>query len=280
MSETVTIECCPRCGQLHRYLIHIVRSVHSESSPAGMADARVVCRNRRFLCPSSGLSFEHRFSLTEDANEKILEVRVGDLEQKPAKAYEGGNTSADLFLSEVRGSFEPWEWDEIEGREILPRPGTAKRGATLNAIVDEQLNILEVYVKYNLSCSRRDRWRFWVLKLAAILCAAGTSAFEYFDMGFVVIILGALSAVCIAVDAAWPGGMLHNVHLRAAVETRRLAHDVLTEWRKVQTDASSPNGASEAARRLLTTIKEERHRIDRYVADAETSLGRPRPVNK
>ena len=103
------------------------------------------------------------------------------------------------------------------------------------------------------------------------------TALESFGYGNVVIVLGVVSALCIGIDAAFPGGQLYNVHKRAANEARRLQHDVITKWRQVQFDESrSINGA---VKTILDGVQSERTRIDKYITDAEASLGKSRTSN-
>ncbi len=144
-------------------------------------------------------------------------------------------------------------------------------------IIQEQLDYLEAWTNINLAEARKDWWRFWIFKIPALISTVSITAFESFGYGNVVIILGVVSALCVGIDAAFPGGQLHNVHKRAANEARRIQHDILTKWRQVQFDESrSINGAIKT---ILDEIQNERTRIDKYVTDAEASLGKSRTSN-
>jgi hypothetical protein len=139
-------------------------------------------------------------------------------------------------------------------------------------IIQEQLDYLESWTNQNIIEARKDWWRFWVFKIPAIICSVSITAFESFGYGNIVIVLGVISALCIGIDSTFPGGQLHNVHKRAANETRRLQHDVITKWRQVQFDESK--SVNVAIKTILDEIQIERTRIDKYVTDAEASLGK------
>ena len=142
-------------------------------------------------------------------------------------------------------------------------------------IIQEQLDLLEEYTLYNLHKAKSARIRYWIFKLPALFFAASTAAFEAFGFDTVVIIMGIVSSICIGIDAAWPGGILHNVHRRAANETRRLQQNVLTEWRTAQAKSiNNENKPNDEVEKILQLVKKERNRIDKNVTNAEASLGK------
>jgi hypothetical protein len=140
-------------------------------------------------------------------------------------------------------------------------------------VVQEQLDILEEWTVENLQLARRDAIRFWALKLPAIVSSASVAALEASGYGQVVIVLGVVTALCIAIDGLFPGGQLHNIHKRAACETRRLQQDTIIRWRRAQLDSDSSQSLAKVGQAVLTSIQKERTRIDKYVTDAESSLG-------
>ncbi len=137
--------------------------------------------------------------------------------------------------------------------------------------IQKQLDVLEEWTNQNLQLAKKDSIRFWILKIPAIICSVSVTAFEFFDYGQINIILGVVAAFCIAVDAAFPGGQMHNAHKRAANEARRLQHNAIGKWQKAQLDKNTSR--EESARTIIDYIQRERTRIDKYVTDAETSLG-------
>jgi hypothetical protein len=141
----------------------------------------------------------------------------------------------------------------------------------LDDIIQEQVDVLEAWVKHNADQAKRDFMRFWAFKIPAISCSVSVAAFESLGFGVVVIVLGVISAFCVGIDALFPGGRLHNVHKRAANEARRLQHDAIARWRKAQLGKDSER--RQAVSTILDFIQKERSRIDKYLTDAEASLG-------
>ncbi|MCG8345635.1 MAG: hypothetical protein MI685_10840 [Chlorobiales bacterium] len=138
-------------------------------------------------------------------------------------------------------------------------------------IIQEQIDVLETWILDNSRLAKRDFARFWALKIPAIFASVSVAAFQSLGYGSVVIVLGVVTAFCVGIDALFPGGRLHNVHKRAANEARRLQHDAIGKWRQAQLDNTTPK--EEATAKILDFIQRERTRIDKYVTDAETSLG-------
>jgi hypothetical protein len=141
----------------------------------------------------------------------------------------------------------------------------------LDDVIQEQVDVLEAWVKYNEAQAKRDFMRFWAFKIPAIACSVSVAAFESLGFGVIVIVLGVISAFCVGIDALFPGGRLHNVHKRAANEARRLQHDAIARWRQAQLGKNSDR--RQAVSTILDFIQTERSRIDKYVTDAESSLG-------
>ena len=98
--------------------------------------------------------------------------------------------------------------------------------------------------------------------------------FEYFGLGGVVIVLGALSAFCIALDAASPRGVLHNVHRRAFHDLRALQGRIKREWDQIKltTEQDSPE-QKRAVAELIARFGKKSDEIAEAIAAAEASLG-------
>lgn len=278
--EVVTIGDCPQCGGIHQYEVKVFRALIGESDELAEERGDQAFRTRLFECPKTDETFQYRFPLVEKAGTKIIEVRISRTLNDDDMAKESfgitHKAERDPFMDEVRKKHTPWSRNDLQSSGILPAAGsirTVDGKPDLDGIINEQLKILEEYAGYNLGQAKKDRLRFWAFKLPALLCAASTAAFEALGTGSAVIVLGVISAICIGIDAAWPGGMLHDVHLRAARETRRLQQTVLTEWRKAYLQSPKSSKSLQAtASELLSTIQKERQRIDKYVTDAEASL--------
>jgi len=154
---------------------------------------------------------------------------------------------------------------------VQPKQEELAPAIDLDDVIQEQVDVLEKWVDENVHQAKRDLIRFWALKIPAIVCSVSVAAFESFGFGVVVILLGVISAFCVSIDALFPGGRLHNVHKRAANEARRLQHDAIGRWRKAQLGRDSDR--REAVSNILDFVQKERERIDKYVTDAESSLG-------
>lgn len=155
-----------------------------------------------------------------------------------------------------------------------PEPVKQAESATsidLDDVIQEQVDVLEAWVNDNAKRAKRDFMRFWAFKIPAIACSVSVAAFESLGFGVIVIVLGVVSAFFVSVDALFPGGRLHNVHKRAANEARRLQHDAIGRWRQAQLGKDSERRPAVSA--ILDFIQIERNRIDKYLTDAESSLG-------
>lgn len=270
--ETMAVGSCPECGDRHEYLVGVDRQLTDKQENLADGSKKEIIRRRPVQCPKTGGVFQYDFTILEVSGEKILEFRVIELKNQ----QEETSSSVDPFIVEVLNEYHPVQREAEGTKDILPPISVEDTAPSeLSDYLEKQLSLLENYAVSNLRQSRRDRWRFWLLKIPAIVCAAGTSAFELLDIGRLVPIFGIISAACVAIDAAWPGGMLHNLHLRAARETRRLEHEILTEWQKTQLEAGqSPGQLHRKVVELLDLIKKERNRIDTYVTLGEITLGR------
>ncbi len=140
--------------------------------------------------------------------------------------------------------------------------------------IQEQIDLLEEWVSCNLSAARKDVARYWALKLPALLSSVSITALESFGYGDVIIVMSAIAALCIGIDAAFPGGQLYNIHKRAANEARRLQNDILIEWRLAL--LGDWRSIKTSLSLILSQTKEERARIDNYITEAEASLGKAR----
>jgi hypothetical protein len=86
-------------------------------------------------------------------------------------------------------------------------------------IIQEVVKNLRTWAVANRKDAKRDRFSYWALKIPAFALAAGTSAFETLGVHSAVIVMGVISAMCVAIDAAYPRGLLYNIHRQASNET-------------------------------------------------------------
>jgi hypothetical protein len=145
-------------------------------------------------------------------------------------------------------------------------------GFSPDRAVAEQLAALENWADTNEKDALAGVTRFWLLKGPAFVCAVAASAAESFGQGRAVIVLGAIAALAIAIDAAWTGPAV-QVNKRAIHDIRALQNAVKLKWDKVRIshpDSKDPARSSEALA-ILDTIQSRREEIARYLASPQSS---------
>jgi len=153
-----------------------------------------------------------------------------------------------------------------------PVAHSAPVGFSPDKAVAEQLAALENWAETNEKDALAGVTRFWLLKGPAFMCAVAASAAESFGQGRAVIVLGAVAALAIAIDAAWSGPAV-QVNKRAIHDIRGLQNAVKLKWDKVRIshpDTKDPARSSEALA-ILDTIQSRREEIARYLASPQSS---------
>jgi len=141
--------------------------------------------------------------------------------------------------------------------------------------IDEQINDLERWVQANLTRSRKEKIRFWVLRGLAISGALLAALMAKRESPQVTILASVLAALCVAIDAAWPSDSFRNVHQRAVCDLRELQNTLKLRWDKVclaHPDASAPQRTAHALA-LLDQVQSKREEIGKYLGSAEASPG-------
>jgi hypothetical protein len=141
--------------------------------------------------------------------------------------------------------------------------------------IDDQIADLERWALGNLSRDRREKTRFWVLRGVAFLGAAGAAVAVGFAAAKVAIVLAALAALAVAVDAAWPSGTFRNTHQRAVYDLRELQNTLKLRWDKVRLAHPDPTARERIAHALalLDSVQAKREEIGKYLGNAEPSPG-------
>jgi hypothetical protein len=160
--------------------------------------------------------------------------------------------------------------EQLEAVEIF-RPGSF----TPETAIDEQINDLERWVQANLTRSRSEKIRFWVLRGLAISGALLAALMAKRDSPQVTILASVLAALCVAIDAAWPSDSFRNVHQRAVCDLRELQNTLKLRWDKVCLAHPDPAAAQRTAHALalLDQVQNKREEIGRYLGSAEASPG-------
>ena len=141
--------------------------------------------------------------------------------------------------------------------------------------IDEQIDDLERWVQANLARSRNEKVRFWVLRGLAVSSAVMAALMVKRETPQITILCCALSALCVAIDAAWPTDSFRNVHQRAVFDLRELQNTLKLRWDKVclaHPDASAPQRTAHALA-LLDHVQSKRDEIGKYLGSAEASPG-------
>ena len=180
-----------------------------------------------------------------------------------SEAPRSGFAPADVprFDSELTEGSEP---------RALPSSAFAPESA-----IDEQIADLEVWALANLARDRREKLRFWVLRGIEFLGGSGAAVAAGFGVSKVAIALGGVTALAVAVDAAWPSGTFKNPHQRAVHDLRELQNTLKLRWDKVRLAHPDPLARERVAHALalLDSVQSKREEIGKYLGNAEPSPG-------
>ena len=141
--------------------------------------------------------------------------------------------------------------------------------------IDEQISDLERWAVANLARDRKDKIRYWVLRGTACSSAIAASITAGFAHPRPAMLLGALAALCVAIDAAWPSDSFRNVHRRAVYDLRELQNTLKLRWDKVRLAHPDPLARERVAHALalLDSVQSKREEIGKYLGNAEPSPG-------
>jgi hypothetical protein len=141
--------------------------------------------------------------------------------------------------------------------------------------IDDQIADLERWALANVARDRREKVRFWLLRGVAFLGAAAAAVAAGFALGKLAIVLAGLSALAVAVDAAWPSGSFRNPHQRAVHDLRELQNTLKLRWDKVRLAHPDPGARERIAHALalLDSVQSKREEIGKYLGSAEPSPG-------
>src|SRR6188768_2274652 len=134
---------------------------------------------------------------------------------------------------------EPAHVESVEATEVF-RPGSFAP----EKAIDEQIHDLERWVQANLTRTRNEKLRFWVLRGLAISGALLAALMAKQDSPHVTILASVLAALCVAIDAAWPSDSFRNVHQRAVCDLRELQNTLKLRWDKVSPAHRARAGAA------------------------------------
>jgi hypothetical protein len=141
--------------------------------------------------------------------------------------------------------------------------------------IDEQIEDLERWALANLRRERNEKVRFWTLRGLAFIGSAGAAIVGGLAQVPIATALGALGALALAIDSAWPGGAFKNPHQRAVHDLRELQNTVKLRWDKVRLAHSDPLAPQRIAHALalLDAVQAKREEIGKYLGNSEPSPG-------
>lgn len=140
--------------------------------------------------------------------------------------------------------------------------------------VQTTITDLEDWARAILRQHRSDTARHWLLKGIAFFAAVATAAGGALSMPRVAVFSGIVTAVAIAVDAAWPASGDRNARLRAVHDLRELQHSLNLRWEKVRLAHPDPAAIKRVAHALalLDAAHAKREHIGTYLGEATPAV--------
>jgi hypothetical protein len=136
--------------------------------------------------------------------------------------------------------------------------------------IDEQIASLESWAMANLNSEGRELSRFWLFRGLAFIGAVAAASGAVLPLPQLSIAGGAVAALAVAIDAAWPATADRNARRRAIHDLRELQHTLKLKWDKVRLAYPDPNTPKRIAHALalLDATQAKREEISRYLGDA------------
>lgn len=138
------------------------------------------------------------------------------------------------------------------------------------AAIDEQIASLEAWARVNLHSEHKEIARFWVLRGIAFLGSVAAAAAGPLQLARWAVAAGAIAALAVAIDAAWPATADRVARRRAIHDLRDLQHTLKLKWDKVRLAYPDPNTPKRIAHALalLDATQAKREEISKYLGDA------------
>jgi hypothetical protein len=204
----------------------------------------------------------------------LLEGMAVSDSARPLPPLSGPPVRSSITSEAPRSGFAPADVPRFDNDGEAYEPRAAASFAPESAI-DDQIADLERWALANLARDKRDKLRFWVLRGVAFLGAVGAAVAAGFGVAKGSIVLAGLSALAVAVDAAWPSGSFRNPHQRAVHDLRELQNTLKLRWDKVRLAHPDPQARERIAHALalLDSVQAKREEIGKYLGNAEPSPG-------
>lgn len=142
--------------------------------------------------------------------------------------------------------------------------------------IDEQIADLESWALVNVRLEHWDLVRFWVLRGLGFVSAVSATAAAAVHHDSLAVAAGAVAALAITVDAAWPATVDRKARRRAIRDLRELQHTLKLKWDKVRLAYPDPYSARRIAHALalLDATQSKREDIGKYLGDASPGIAR------
>jgi hypothetical protein len=157
------------------------------------------------------------------------------------------------------------EYEPPERDDDTDAPKTARES------LQNEVRHIKRWAEANRRDAKRDQFAYWSLKVPAFLAAASGALLHVLQIPLVGVVVDAIAAFCIALDAARPRGLLFNAHKRAAHELFALQQRVASDIDRIATLV--PKGSQRSAYlKVYEYMQEEYARIAQSIKEAEANL--------
>lgn len=136
--------------------------------------------------------------------------------------------------------------------------------------ITSQIAALETWARAISAKEKTDAWRTWALKGIAFFGAVAGATAGVLAYPRVSIAAGVVTAIAVAVDAAWPISGEAAARRRAVHDLRELQHTLKLKWDKVRLAYPDPLAVKRVAHALalLDSTQNKREEIGRYLGEA------------
>lgn len=122
----------------------------------------------------------------------------------------------------------------------------------------------------NESRARRDKLKFWSIKVPVILTVSCSGFIASLQLpSFTPILASLISGICIAIDGIVRPGQLYSIHKRAAHDIRELQVSMVNQWRIAKLQHCD---SDERAARILSSAEKKRISIATYLKAGEIGV--------
>jgi hypothetical protein len=166
----------------------------------------------------------------------------------------------------------PWQTTlDLTEDEVAELRGTAS-GSDADDAINVQVANLRAYSTASAADARLDRALLWAFKVPVIVGSTAAATLAGLGDTTAAVILSSASAICAAIDALRPRGLLFGVHRRASNEAALAAANIQSEWQATKLEVTDDDERRLRAAELVRKCNDARQKIDEYVTAAEASV--------